>query len=639
MKKKVLLTVISVFCLMSTFCLFSISNSSTSIRMSVEEPDTGTDNLGGGSSCQLKESRANGTGDLVADAGPDLFADQGDTVTLNGSSSAGGEGNLTYNWTFVYNGTERELTGKIVNFTFHIVGIYNITLNVTDEAGNCSVDTLEVTVRDTEEPVADAGADREVSKGDTVTFNGSGSTDNVGVVNWTWTIGGNTTLYDRIASHTFEVAGEFAVILNVSDMAGNWALDTVSINVADTADPRAVIAQVPNKITVNETIEFDATASEPSQGAVIDTYHWNLTRFNVLLWNSTGKAVNYTFPEWGIYEMTVDIDDSANGSSTASVTILVGDLVNISEIRAELPENGSVLVEFNEFIESYWEGIIDVEWMIEFDSMETVASKVVKVSPGDLGTVNQTYSRAGEYNLSLDISTVYGTFIQHMQVEIVDQVAGDNQLPMAVIKLPEGSIHEHQETTFDGSGSSDPDGGELTYAWDFGDGGTGTGPTVKHTYTEVGEYNITLTVTDVNGSSNSTKIMIKVDEDPTYFADEGEPKDWSIEIKEKWNRTYGEYDLEADRDEDGDGIPNYEDGDIDGDSYSNLDEVEKGSDPTDKDSIPTQKKKSEDTNCTLLIVLLVIFGVILLLMIAIYTRGRGGQEQKTVHYTKEEDFF
>jgi len=53
--------------------------------------------------------------------------------------------------------------------------------------------------------------------------------------------------------------------------------------------------------------------------------------------------------------------------------------------------------------------------------------------------------------------------------------------------------------TFNGSGSSDPDGDALAYAWDFGDGGTASSAVAPHTYTGAGSYLVTLTVTD-NGT-------------------------------------------------------------------------------------------------------------------------------------------
>ncbi len=52
---------------------------------------------------------------------------------------------------------------------------------------------------------------------------------------------------------------------------------------------------------------------------------------------------------------------------------------------------------------------------------------------------------------------------------------------------------------FDGTGSSDVDGTIVTYAWDFGDGNAGTGPTPSHTYAAAGTYTVALTVTD-NGT-------------------------------------------------------------------------------------------------------------------------------------------
>jgi len=67
---------------------------------------------------------------------------------------------------------------------------------------------------------------------------------------------------------------------------------------------------------------------------------------------------------------------------------------------------------------------------------------------------------------------------------------------------------------FDGTGSSDPDGDPLTYAWDFGDGGTGTGATPNHTYADAGIYDVCLTVND--GYADSEEVCtIAVIYDPS----------------------------------------------------------------------------------------------------------------------------
>ena len=59
------------------------------------------------------------------------------------------------------------------------------------------------------------------------------------------------------------------------------------------------------------------------------------------------------------------------------------------------------------------------------------------------------------------------------------------------------------ETTLDASASSSPDGAIVSYDWDFGDGETGTGAVVTHTYEDKGLYEITLVVTDSNGKTGA----------------------------------------------------------------------------------------------------------------------------------------
>jgi len=56
---------------------------------------------------------------------------------------------------------------------------------------------------------------------------------------------------------------------------------------------------------------------------------------------------------------------------------------------------------------------------------------------------------------------------------------------------------------FNGSGSYDPEGTIVSYAWDFGDSTTATGVTTSHRYLSPGTFNVTLTVTD-NGSYTAT---------------------------------------------------------------------------------------------------------------------------------------
>jgi subtilisin family serine protease len=69
--------------------------------------------------------------------------------------------------------------------------------------------------------------------------------------------------------------------------------------------------------------------------------------------------------------------------------------------------------------------------------------------------------------------------------------------------------------SFNGSGSTDPDGTIASYAWNFGDGSTATGATVSHSYASAGTRNVTLTVTDNGGLTDNEVKSVTVSSAPT----------------------------------------------------------------------------------------------------------------------------
>lgn len=88
-----------------------------------------------------------------------------------------------------------------------------------------------------------------------------------------------------------------------------------------------------------------------------------------------------------------------------------------------------------------------------------------------------------------------------------------NRAPTAVAAADSVNGAAPFTANFSATGSSDPDGDPLTYSWDFGDGESGTGLNVSHTYLNEGTYQAVLTVndrTDGTGLSGTSTVTISV---------------------------------------------------------------------------------------------------------------------------------
>lgn len=89
--------------------------------------------------------------------------------------------------------------------------------------------------------------------------------------------------------------------------------------------------------------------------------------------------------------------------------------------------------------------------------------------------------------------------------------------PIAVLFATPTSGYAPLAVNFDGSYSYDPDGTIVSYAWDFGDGGTSDEMSPQHTYSNVDDYDVTLKVTDDAGNTDSATIKITVNESIPYI--------------------------------------------------------------------------------------------------------------------------
>jgi PKD repeat protein len=129
----------------------------------------------------------------------------------------------------------------------------------------------------------------------------------------------------------------------------------------------------------------------------------------------------------------------------------------------------------------------------------TITSRAWTFGDGETATgtsPEHAYAASGTYDVTLTVTSSKG---KTASVTRPVQVTRINQDPTAAFTFSCDQL----DCSFDGSSSEDPDGDVTDYAWDFGDGNTGSGSTVDHTYASAGSRTVNLTVTDNDGGTGT----------------------------------------------------------------------------------------------------------------------------------------
>ena len=282
----------------------------------------------------------------TADAGSDRAVSAGTTVRLDASGSHDDDRIVHYQWSFWEVDYDVNLFGERVDYTFNYVGTYEIGLTVVDYSLNQAEDNVTITVThatsDMEAPFwpdppwnIDAVVDEETD------FAATDSTDNVGIVNWTWVVHDvvETKLYGEEVSYTFRYAshGDLGVTLILRDESGNYNNFWLGVNVPPLYDdynwPWAEVNE-PGLVVLGDTVTLDGSGSGDDSDQ-IDMYTWFINHngtYTVL----DGQTAEFTPSEWGWYEVMLIVRDEAgnyNDEWDARTGFIVAPL-GIEEVNA-----------------------------------------------------------------------------------------------------------------------------------------------------------------------------------------------------------------------------------------------------------------------------------------------------------------
>ena len=205
-----------------------------------------------------------------------------------------------------------------------------------------------------------------------------------------------------------------------------------------------------------------------------------------------------------------------------TINIYLGDSANWTETslnQGSAPDPSTLL---GTIVKEYMIGVTEQVELVTETLLPQATSLILDHKDGnDLALASKEHPSTNgpelvvSYYAPIDAPIIDPTQNQQQSEEENQEETTENQAPMAVADATPISGNSPLEVTFSGVNSTD-DTGIVSYAWAFGDGATSTAMNPVHTYTELGEYQAVLTVTDGEGLTSSDSVSITVtDEEDT----------------------------------------------------------------------------------------------------------------------------
>ncbi|MBC8047738.1 MAG: PKD domain-containing protein [Fimbriimonadaceae bacterium] len=358
-------------------------------------------------------------------------------------------------------------------------GSYTVSLTVYDALGldlNLTIDDFAFVYTN---PIADFGSsDVAACPGTLFTFTDDSDPGSFGSLDeYYWVITGGPTLpLATSIDYVFEAPGSYTVYLFITDGAGCSDYETQLITIYD-----SVHAEFEGDVTVSCTTPLTVDFTNFSTGSGSLSYQWNFGD------GGTSTALNPThiYTTFGSYDVSLIVTNSDGCSDTMTLP----DYIEISPTATVDFEATPMSVCLGEIVTfNNLSALTSGTW--EWDFGDGITS--------DLFETSHTYTAAGVYNVSLSGdfgggcagSVAYPDLITVEEIPTVTFTATDS---VAVCQLP-------FTVTFNPTIT----GGSVSYLWEFEDDGftaTSTSSNPTYTWTELGSYDVSVTVTNASGCS------------------------------------------------------------------------------------------------------------------------------------------
>lgn len=268
--------------------------------------------------------------------------------------------------------------------------------------------------------------------------------------------------------------------------------------------PRSVIDARPTEGQAPLAVSLDAHYSRDEDGTIVE-YRWDLGDPTSATGSQLGSTCTHTYTDPGTYLVKLTVTDNEGATDSQQVAIVVRNAPPVAQatVSDSTPYPGDV---------------VTFDASASYDATGTISAYAWDFGDGTTGdgvTATHSYAKGGTYTATLTLTDNEGASSDTSLMLTVKTGSsncgggdcGDDAVPLAVINgLRNGCSLYHTvgvPVVFDGLSSRSENGDIVTYEWDFGDGTSGTGSTVSHTYTTSGTFRVVLTVIDEAGVSGT----------------------------------------------------------------------------------------------------------------------------------------
>ncbi len=383
--------------------------------------------------------------------------------------------------------------------------------------------------------IPDAGGPYTGTAGTSIAFNGSASSGAIST--YFWSFGDGSSATGVAPSHTYANPGTYTVTLTVYGSGGSQSTDTTQAVVSSAAPALTAQLYLPQSTyQVDDELVITYTVNRNAYVYLCDVTadgHVSLLLPNWLETSSLVAAGTHTFPTSSSYTLSVT---EPLGTETLYLFAASGP---ISGFPTSFGYGFPVL---STNPSSFWNAVVAAmqsqyasgEWAYDTLSFTvtaatpTTGSIRVTSSPSSalvkIDGVSVGYTTHEQSDLTPGLHTVQisksGYQTDTRQVSVV--AGSTTTVSVTLVPVPSNDPPDAQfsftpsgpiagaTVSFDASASSDPDGSIASFAWDFGDGSSGTGAFATHAYTTSGSYTVELTVTDNEGATDSRTRTVTV---------------------------------------------------------------------------------------------------------------------------------